>query len=70
VSAFSDAVGAVRNVILMQSKLERLEAEISALSGDLRGLKDYTVTLDRRIARVEGFVEGAAAASKSRLPRE
>lgn len=71
-SAFSDAMAAVRNVILMQAKLERLESEVENLSDDLRGVKDYAVTLDRRIARIEGTIDGfgMAAGEQRRLPRE
>ncbi len=68
-SAFSDAMSAVRSVILMQSKLERLEGQIEHLSSNLDGVKDYAVTLDRRLARVEGFIDGAATASAGRTRR-
>ena len=56
-SAFSDAMTAVRNVILMQSRLERLERDVEHLSDNLDGLKDYAFSLDKRLVRIETVAE-------------
>jgi hypothetical protein len=73
VSAFGDAFAALKNVILMQDKLERMQTQIDATANDLRGLKDYAVEIDKRVARIEGVMEGVARASGKaprRLPRK
>jgi hypothetical protein len=73
VSAFGDAFAALKNVILMQDKLERMHTQIDATASDLRGLKDYAVEIDKRVARIEGVMEGVARASGKaprRLPRK
>jgi len=73
VSAFGDAFAALKNVILMQDKLERMQTQIDATASDLRGLKDYAVEIDKRVARIEGVMEGVARASGKaprRLPRK
>lgn len=57
----------------MQDKLERMQKEIDLMAGDLRGLKDYAVEIDKRVARIEGVMEGVARASAKpprRLPRK
>lgn len=72
-STFGDAFAALKNVILMQDKLERMQKEIDLMAGDLRGLKDYAVEIDKRVARIEGVMEGVARASAKpprRLPRK
>jgi hypothetical protein len=69
VSAFADAMRAVRQVVLMQSHIERLQGDFDRLADDLRGLKDYASAIDSRVSHMEGFMRGAEAASKSRLPR-
>lgn len=62
-SALGDAFAALKNVILMQDKLERMQKQIDASATDLRGLRDYAVEIDKRVARIEGIMEGVARAS-------
>jgi hypothetical protein len=73
VSAFSDAFAALKNVLLMQDKLERMQREIESTAGDLRGLRDYAVEIDKRVSRIEGVMEGyqraSAAPRRPRLPK-
>jgi hypothetical protein len=70
VSALGDAFAALKNVILMQDKLERMQRQIDSSAGDLRGLRDYAVEIDKRVARIEGVMEGVARASTApRRPR-
>lgn len=77
-STLGDAFTALKNVILMQDKLERMQTRIESTAADLRGLRDYAVEIDRRVARIEGVIEGygrAAAQARpsprqKRLPKE
>jgi hypothetical protein len=70
VSALGDAFAALKNVMLMQEKLERMQKEIDLTASDLRGLRDYAVEIDKRVARIEGVMEGVARASSApRRPR-
>lgn len=71
-SAFGDAMKAVREVILLSARFEAMEQRIATLSSDVDGLADLVGALRDRVARMEGFIEGAAAASSSsgrKLPR-
>jgi hypothetical protein len=71
-SAFGDALNAVRQVVLLHSRVEAMDQRIGALAADVDGLTDVVSALRDRVARVEGFIEGAAAVSKPRprLPRK
>ncbi|MFM9853947.1 MAG: hypothetical protein ACKVOJ_14260 [Sphingomonadaceae bacterium] len=69
-SVLGDALAGIRNVMLMQSDVERLQREITQTAADLRGLRDYTTSIDMRVTRLEGMIEGAAivAGRQPRLP--
>ena len=63
-SAFGDAFAALKNVILMQDKLERMQTRRSTrLQAIFADVKDYAVEIDKRVARIEGVMEGVARAS-------
>lgn len=70
-SAFGDALNAVRQVVLLHSRVETMDQRIVTLAGDVDGLADIVSALRDRVARLEGFIEGATAAAKPRprLPR-
>jgi hypothetical protein len=65
--AFSDAMKAVREIILVQSKIDRLNQDFAAIGGDLRGLKEVVADVDKRLVRIETMVEMAGRGAK--LPR-
>jgi hypothetical protein len=71
-SAFGDALNAVRQVGLLHSRVEAMDQRIVTLAGDVDGLADIVSALRDRVARLEGFIEGATAAAKPRprLPRK
>ena len=75
-SSRGDAFAALKNVMLLHGRLEGVQKEVERLSDDLKGLNRYAVEIDRRVARIEGVMEGygrAAAARPSRqrrLPKE
>jgi hypothetical protein len=71
VSALGEAFAALKNVMLMQDKLERMQKEIEASAADLRGVRDYAIEIDKRVARIEGVMEGyQRAAASTRLPKK
>ena len=69
-SAFSDLLAGVKDVLLLRSKVERLEDVVSNVAGDLKDLARAISLLEQRLARLEGFIEGAATVSGQarRLP--
>ena len=71
-SAFADALNAVRQVVLLHARVEAMDDRISALAGDVSGLTDASSALRDRVSRLEGIIEGvgmAASASRPRQPR-
>lgn len=65
-----DAVQAIRTVLLLQEDIKQLK-DLARVQGDrLSRLADVCSGLDNRISRIEGFLEGAAAAGRAqpRLP--
>ena len=65
-SLFGDAVGAIKQVILMQSRIDQLDKRIGGMAADVDGLVDALSDLRDRVSRLEGVIEGAAMASRQR----
>ncbi|HKC02046.1 MAG TPA: hypothetical protein VKC17_01935 [Sphingomicrobium sp.] len=71
-SALGDAFASLKNVMLLQERLEVVQKDVERMTGDLRDLNRYAVEIDKRVARIEGVMEGygrATAARPSRQPR-
>ena len=71
-SFFGDVAGALKNVVLMQSNLERLERGAERQDRDLAGLREVIARLSERLVRVETIIDEARATGRSRraLPEE
>jgi hypothetical protein len=74
VSSLGDAFAALKNVMLLHERLEGVQKDVERLSEDVKGLNRYAVEIDRRVARIEGVMEGYQRASatprRPRLPKE
>jgi hypothetical protein len=68
-SALGDAMKAIKNVLLMQSDIERMQKEIAQVAGDVRGLRDYAVSIDLRVVRLEALEEARGPVRKAQQPR-
>lgn len=62
-SAFGDIFSAMRQVILMQSRLDQLDQRMTRMAGDIDGLATGLLAVRDRVARLEGVIEGAAMAA-------
>ena len=49
----SDAASALKNVVLMQTNLERLERGVERQDRDIAGLRDAMALMNERIVRIE-----------------
>lgn len=67
-SALGDALAALKNVMLLQERLESVQKDVERLTGDVRDLSRYAVEIDKRVARIEGVMEGVARASAAAKP--
>ncbi len=69
-SAISDALAAIRQVILMQQRMDQLDGRITQLVADVDGLTDALSNMRDRVSRLEGIIEGAAMAARQRRIEE
>lgn len=69
-SMFGDAVTAIRQVILMQSRIDQLDQRMGSMASDMEGLTDALANVRDRVSRLEGVIEGAAMAARQRRIEE
>lgn len=72
-SSLGDAFAALKNVMLLHERLEGVQKDIERLTGDVKDLNRYAVEIDKRVARIEGVMEGygrAAAQATASKPRQ
>ncbi len=68
-SAFGDAMKAVRDVVVMQTRIDALYKALEDQSREAKALAGIIIDVDKRLSRLEGMIEGAALARRS-LPKE
>ncbi len=56
-STLGDAMAAIKNVVLMQERLDVMKSDMDRLSGDVSGLNSYAVSIDKRVLRIETMIE-------------
>ncbi|WP_294261307.1 hypothetical protein [uncultured Sphingomonas sp.] len=56
-SSLGDALEAIRNVVLMQERLQVLNRKVDRMADDMKGLSDYAAALDKRVIRIETMIE-------------
>ena len=56
-SAVGDILKSVREVLLLQSQVERLEARIDDQNDELRNIARDLIGLDKRVIRIETMIE-------------
>jgi hypothetical protein len=62
-SALSDALAALKSVVLMQERLDVMRTDLSQTAEDVRGLKDYVLAVDKRVIRIETMIEMGSRSS-------
>lgn len=56
-SAMGNAFEALKNVMLMQERIEGIKNDMSRSSDDLRTLTEKVFDLDKRVVRIETMIE-------------
>lgn len=64
-SALSDAFAAIKNVMLLQERVEGVQRDAERLNADVRGLNDYVMAVDKRVVRIETMIEMTARQATS-----
>jgi hypothetical protein len=67
-SAIADILAGIKQVILLREDVTRLQRDLEFLSQDVRRIRDYAGEIDKRVARIEGVMEGVARASAQPPP--
>lgn len=70
-SAFGGAMTAIKEVVLLKSRVDTLDQRIGSVSDDLDGIADMVASVRDRVSRLEGVIEGAVMASgnRSQIPK-
>ena len=63
--AVADILKGIKQVILLQESVARLQKDVETLAQDVRRIRDYAGEIDKRVARIEGVMEGVARASST-----
>jgi len=62
-SAVGDGLAALKNVVLMQERLDVVRRELGDLSMTVDKMNDRVLGLDRRVVRIETMIEMSRPAS-------
>lgn len=68
-SALSDALNGIKQLLLIQKQVEDLERATEVQAAALRDLGRDVIAIDKRVVRIETMVEVAATRGASRAPR-
>jgi predicted nuclease with TOPRIM domain len=67
-SAISDAFTALKNVVLLQERLDSIRSDLSVTAGDLKALTAKVYDIDKRLYAVERVIElGAQQVLQKRI---
>ena len=67
-STLSNALAGLKQVILLQDRVERMEKRLDTMSGDVDGLADMAHDLDKRLYALERIIDiGARQAQQKRI---
>ena len=62
--------GVLKSFVLYQETIKAVREDLAALGSDVAMLSRAHASLAQRVARLEGFIEGASAASRQRRIEE
>ena len=65
-SMFSNALTALKQVVLLQDRVERMEKRLDTLNDDVDGLADMSHDLDKRLYALERIIDLGAQQSRQK----
>jgi hypothetical protein len=71
VSTFGDALKALKQVILLQDRVERIDQRMGRMADDIDGLAEVSHDLDKRLYALERIIDiGAQQARQKRIEEQ
>ena len=68
---FSNALAALKQVLMLQDRVDRLEKRVESIAGDVDGLGDMAHDLDKRLYALERIVDlGSRQAHRPRIEEQ
>ena len=68
--AVGDILAGIKQIVLLQENVSRLQRDVENLAQDVRRVRDYAGDVDKRVARIEGVMEGYGRASQNAPTRQ
>ena len=56
----------MKDVLLLQSRVDRLEQALTGQTADLKELAQNVIDVDRRVSQIEGYLRGRAEGGRWR----
>lgn len=69
-SAVSDAFTALKNVVLLQERLDSVRKDLSVTAGDLKALTEKVVDIDKRLYAAERVIDLGVRQSRQKRIEE
>jgi archaellum component FlaC len=70
-STVGDALKALKQVILLQDRVERIEERMGRMADDINGLADVSHDIDKRLYALERIIDlGAQHARQNRIEEQ
>jgi outer membrane murein-binding lipoprotein Lpp len=68
-SASSDTLSALKNVVLLHERMDALRQDMSQTTADLKAVTEKVYKLNERVVRIETMIEMTTGRSASPLPK-
>ena len=69
-SVVGDAFAALKNIVLIQERIDVMQRDITRISTDVASVTDYARAIDIRVSTIEGYLRGRSeSAAQAGPPR-
>ena len=70
-SSFGDALKALKTIVVMHERIDRLESDVVTIGNDVRGLSGMCHDLDKRLYALERIIDlGAQQTRQKRIEEQ
>ena len=65
-SALGDAFSALKRIIIIDENMSRMQSDVALLAEEMRRVREYAGTIDKRVVRIETMIEMGRRSSQPR----